>query len=189
MSEVLKAIKERRSVRVFGDGAVAAEELDAILEAASYAPSAMNAQACHVTALVGLPRISELNDALKLASALPGFDRYRDYVGQKSYSVNFFRAPLFLIVGVDKIRSFCPVEDGSMVMANILLAAHGLGLGAVWVNQLGAVGNEPTFRKVLTSFGFPPTHDIIGSAAVGRLGGPNPPAPPRMPGQSNIVTA
>jgi nitroreductase len=187
MSEVLKAILERRSVRIFGDGPVTSEELSAILEAASYAPSAVNAQACHVTALVGLPRIAEINDALKRASAQPGFDRYRDFVGQNSYSVNFHKAPLFLIVGSDKVKSFCPVEDGSLVMANILLAAHALGLGAVWVNQLGAVADEPNFRKVLTSYGFPTTHAVIGSAAVGRLAGPNPPAPPRVPGQSNIV--
>ncbi|MDR1038855.1 MAG: nitroreductase family protein [Deltaproteobacteria bacterium] len=187
MSEVLKAIRERRSIRVFGEGPVAPEELDAILEAASYAPSSLNSQPCHVTALVGLVRISELNDALKRASAKPGFDRYKDYVGQNGYSINFQKAPLFLIVGVDRLKSFCPVEDGSMVMANILLAAHALGLGAVWVNQLGAAADESNFRKVLTSFGFPSTHAVIGSAAIGRRVGPNPPAPPRVTGQSNIV--
>ncbi|MDR2612726.1 MAG: nitroreductase family protein [Deltaproteobacteria bacterium] len=188
MNEVLKAIRERRSVRVFSDAPVSGEELDAILDAALYAPSAMNTQASHVTAVRGLGRIAELTDALKEASRQPGFDRYRDYVGQETYTVNFLKAPLFLIVGADRTRSFCPREDGSMVMANILLAAHALGLGAVWINQLGPAADEPGFRKLLTSLGFPETHLIVGCAAVGRREGANPPAPPRIGGRFNVIS-
>jgi nitroreductase len=188
MSEVLKAIKERRSVREFAAGeAVTDGELQAILEAASYAPSAMDSQATHVTAVTGLARIRELDAALKKATAEPGHSRYSGYVLSPGYSVNFRDAPLFLIVGAHREASVAPKEDGSMVMANILLSAHALGLGAVWVNQLWPVADEPGFRAFLTDLGFPETHAVIGSAAVGRRAGPNPQAPPRKPGFSNIV--
>jgi nitroreductase len=187
MSEVLKAIGERRSVRVFSDAPVSPQELEAILEAATFAPSAMNTQAVHVTAVTGLARIAELTAALKLASSQPGFDRYRDYVGQQNYSVNFRTAPVFLIVGADRARSFCPVEDSSVALQNILLAAHALGLGAVWINQLGPAADEPGFRKHLTSLGFPESHKVVGCAAVGRREGANPPPPSRVQGRYNIV--
>jgi nitroreductase len=137
--------------------------------------------------VVGLRRIGEIDQALKRASALPGFDHYRDFVGQPSYSVNFRKAPVFLVVGSDRKRSFCPVKDGTLVLGNILLAAHALGLGAVWVNQVGSVADEPGFRKVLTGLGFPETHAVVGCAAVGRPEGPSPQAPPRIPGRHNVV--
>ena len=79
------------------------------------------------------------------------------------------------------------MEDGSLVLGNILLAAYALGLGACWVNQLGAVCEEPGFRSYLTSLGFPETHLVIGSAAVGYPAGPHPKAHSRKPGQINVV--
>jgi nitroreductase len=187
MSETLKTIRERRSVRSFSGEPVTREETEALLEAACWAPSAMNAQAVHVTAVCGLPRIGELDAALKAASAKPGFDRYKGYVGGPGYSINFRGATLFLIAGADRTKSFCPVEDASLALGNMLLAAHALGLGAVWINQLGPVCDEPGFRKALTGLGFPESHVVVGCAAVGRRKGANPPPPPRVPGRSNIV--
>jgi nitroreductase len=187
MSEVIKALKERRSIRSFTGEPVTDKELDVILDAALYAPSAVNSQACHVTAIKGLPKIAELDAALKKASSKPGYDKYKDFVGQSGYTVNYKQAPLFLIAGADKVKSYCPKEDGALVLGNIMLAAHALGLGSVWINQLGAVADEPEFRKFLTGLGFPESHAVIGSAAIGRREGPNPPAPPRIPGRFNIV--
>ncbi|MDR0621414.1 MAG: nitroreductase family protein [Deltaproteobacteria bacterium] len=187
MNEVLAAILGRRSVRKYSEEPVSDGEMDAILQAGSYAPTARNTQAWYILALLGLERIRALDAQVKEAAQVPGFDRYKDFVGSPSYTINYRNAPLFVIVGVNPDVSVCPVEDGSLVLGNILLAAHGLGLGACWINQLGAICDEPGFRKYLTGLGFPKTHKVIGSCCVGRIEGEVPRAPARKHGQINVL--
>lgn len=187
MNEVIKALSERRSVRHYRPEAIDEQSLEAIIAAGLAAPSARNSQAVHLTVLVGPDNIGRLNAAVKEATTKPGFDKYAGMADQPGYSINFHQAPVFIIVAVDPAASFCPPEDGALVMGNILLAAHALGLGACWVNQLGPICDEPGFRRVLTDLGLPPTHKIIGCAAVGRRAGDNPKAPALKPGRVNIV--
>lgn len=187
MNEVIRALNERRSVRHYRPEAVDDESLEAIITAGLYAPSARNSQAVHLTALVGPENIARLNAAVKAATVKPGFDKYAGMADQPGYSINFHQAPVFIIVGVDPEGSFCPPEDGALALGNILLAAHALGLGACWVNQLGPICDEPDFRRLLTEFGLPPAFKIIGCAAIGHRAGDNPKAPARKPGRFNIV--
>lgn len=187
MKEIFDALIERRSVRHFQPKTVDESAVEAIVRAGLYAPSARNSQASHLTVVVGLEIISRLNAAVKEATVKPGFDKYAGMADQPGYSINFQNAPVFIIVTVDPTASFCPPEDGALVLGNILLAAHALGLGACWVNQLGPICDEPGFRKILTGLGVPPTHTIIGCATVGHRTGENPKAPARKPGRVNIV--
>ncbi|MDR2387271.1 MAG: nitroreductase family protein, partial [Deltaproteobacteria bacterium] len=124
---------------------------------------------------------------VKEASKVPGFDRYRDFVSNSSYTINYENAPLFIIVGVNPEVSFFPIHDGTLVLSNIMLAAHGLGLGSCWINQLGAIADEPNFRKYLTGLGFPPSHSLIGSVCVGRVDGQPPRPSPRKKGQISVL--
>lgn len=187
MNEILNVISERRSVRRYRPEAVDEPQLEAIVRAGLFAPSARDSQAAHLTVVAGLENIGKLNAAVKAASVKPGFDKYAAMVAQPGYSINFHDAAVFIIVAVDSAASFCPPEDGALVLGNILLAAHALGLGGCWVNQLGPICREPDFRKTLTGLGVPPTHDIIGCAAIGHRAGENPKAPARKPGRVNIV--
>jgi Nitroreductase len=187
MNEVIKALNERRSIRHFKPEAVDDESLEAIIKAGLHAPSARGSQAVHITAVLGLENIARLNAAVKAATVKPGFDKYAGMADQPGYSINFHQAPVFIIVSVDPQASFCPPEDGALVLGNILLAAHALGLGACWVNQLGPICDEPGFRQVLTEFGLPPAGKIIGCAAIGHRAGDNPKASARKPGRVNIV--
>lgn len=187
MNEVIKALMERRSIRHFEAQAIDDESLEAIITAGLYAPSARGSQAVHLTVLVGLENIARLNAAVKEATVKPGFDKYAGMADQPGYSINFKQAPVFIIAGVDSQASFCPPEDGALVLGNILLAAHALGLGACWVNQLGPICDEPGFRRLLTEFGLPQGYKIIGCAAIGHRAGENPKAPARKPGRVNIV--
>jgi nitroreductase len=186
MNEVLKALKERRSVRSFTDEDVSLEEIKTILETAAYAPTARNTQAWRALVVRGLDNISRLNDEVKKANQKPGYERYKELAATASYSINFRKAPVFIVVGVDRNESVCQPEDGALVIGYILLAAHALGLGACWINQLGVITDEPEFRAYLTSLGFPPSHLIIGSVALGRRKS-LPPVPERKLDHYDIV--
>ncbi|MDR2422678.1 MAG: nitroreductase family protein [Deltaproteobacteria bacterium] len=186
MNEVLKALKERRSVRDFTDEDVSEEDLKTILETAAYAPTARNSQAWHATAVRGLDKIAVLNEAVKKANQKPGYERYKELAATASYSINFRQAPVFILVGVDREKSVCQSEDGALVIGYILLAAHSLGLGACWINQLGVITDEPEFRESLNGLGFPPSHRIIGCVALGHRK-KLPPVPTRRLDHYNIV--
>ena len=187
MSEVIKALMERRSIRKFLPDPIDERDLQTILTTGTYAPTARNTQAVHATAVVGPEAIAKLNEAVKAATVKPGFDKYKGMVGSPGYTVNYKDAPVFIIVSTDPEASFTPKEDGALMLGNILLAAHALGLGACWINQLGPIDEEPDFRKVLTRLGVPANYRIVGCAAVGYRAGDNPSAPPRKNALFNIV--
>ncbi|UQZ89690.1 nitroreductase [Deltaproteobacteria bacterium Smac51] len=187
MNEVIKALLERRSIRKFESTPVDEETLQTILKAGIYAPSARNSQAWQVTAITNPQIIEKVNQAMKTASQTPGFDKYAAFVKQEGYSINFKTAPVFLIVSVDPSASFAPPEEGALVLGNIFLAAHSLGLGTCWVNQLGPICDEPGFRAILTELGVPAAYRIIGCAALGHPAGNHPSAPARKEGAINIV--
>jgi nitroreductase len=167
MNEVLKALIERRSIRTFTDQDVSEADLKTVLETAAFTPTSRNTQAWHITVIRGLNNIAALNEEVKKANQKPGYERYRQMTANPAYAINFKSAPVFLMVGVDREKSYCPPEDGALVLAYILLAAHSLGLGACWINQLGVITDEPGFREYLTSLGFPKEYGIIGSACLG----------------------
>lgn len=69
MNETLQTIKARRSVRAYTEQQVSAEDLNLILEAATYAPSGMHLETWHFTAIQNKEVLEELNDKIKGAFA------------------------------------------------------------------------------------------------------------------------
>ena len=187
MNEVIKALRERRSIRSFSPDPVAEADLESILTAGLYAPSARNNQGTLITALAKPGLIGRLNEAVKSASAQAGFDRYAALVGQPAYSINFRQAPVFIIVSADPAATLTPAEDGALVLGQLMLAAHSLGLGSCWVNQLAPIDREPDFRRLLGELGLPESHRVIGCLALGHPAGEKPKAPERKPGRLNVI--
>jgi nitroreductase len=98
---------------------------------------------------------------------------------------NFYHAPLNIIISYKRDEGHAFL-DGSAAMENILLAATDLGLGSCWINQIRNVCDEPAVRKLLTQFGVPEDHIVIGSAAIGYIEKETP-AKPRPAGAVSIV--
>ena len=69
MNETLQTIKARRSVRAYMEQQVSAEDLNLILEAATYAPNGMHLETWHFTAIQNKEVLKELNDKIKGAFA------------------------------------------------------------------------------------------------------------------------
>ena len=121
MSEVLKEMKERRSIRKYKSDMVPQEILDQIIEAGLYAASGKGTQntiIIQVTKKELRDEIAEMNR--KIGGWEEGFDP-------------FYGAPAMLIV---LARKDWPtgIYDGSLVMGNLMLAAHDLGIGSCWIH-------------------------------------------------------
>ena len=146
--EVMEALRTRRSIRKFQDKAVPPEMVREMLEAAMMAPSAGNAQPWHFVVVDDRTRLDAMAD----------LHPYIQMVTQ---------APLGILVCGDLTKEKYTgywVQDCSAAMENLLLAAHGLGLGAVWT-AIHPMEDRVTAYKTLFNL---PEHVIpLGFAPMG----------------------
>lgn len=171
MNEVLKNIRTRRSVRGFTEKRIPEETVQAIVEAAVYAPSAMNRQSWHFTVVHNREKIERLAQAIGSQIGREGYD--------------FYRPDMLILVAAERENQNGQLDSGC-AMENIMLAAHSLGVGSVWVNQAKGICDEPAVREVLTEFGLPSTHVIWEIAALG-YATEQPEEKPRAEGTVNYV--
>lgn len=166
MSEVLDKIKTRRSVRKYKPDMVPQELLDQIIEAGTYAASARGTQntiIIQVTDKKLRDELAEMN--CRIGGWEAGFDP-------------FYGAPAVLIVLAKKdwpIR----VYDGSLVMGNLMLAAHGLGLGSCWIHRAKEEFETEWGQKLLRSLGIEEEYEGIGHCVLGYVEGDYPEAAAR----------
>lgn len=152
MNEVLNALKERRSCRKFQPRQVSQEDLDAILEAGTYAPTGMNRQAPVIVAIQDpetVAQVSRLNAAVMGADTDP-----------------FYGAPTVLVVLADpQIRTW--LHDGALVMGNLLNAAHAVGVGSCYIFRTKEVFETEEGRALLKKWGIPEHYVGIGNCILG----------------------
>ena len=170
MNEIIKAMEERRSIRKFKSEMPPKEQIEQIVEAGRYAANGMGKQATITVAVTN----KELRDKLaKANSRIGGWDAGFD---------PFYGAPVILIVLADKSRFTC-VEDGSLVIGNMLLAAHSLGLGSIWIHRAREEFEQPEFQTLLKQLGVEGDWVGIGHCAVGYADGEFPKPAPRKEGR------
>ena len=135
MNEVLKVLKERRSIRAFRPEPLKKEDLDAIVEAGLYAPSAKNLQS---TKLV----------VVRDAAVLARLERLNSRILGTPEGTPFYGAPEAIVVLSD---SEYPnwLQDGSLVMGNLMNAAAALGVGSCWINRAMETFELPEGKALL----------------------------------------
>lgn len=170
MNEVMKAMKERRSIRSFKPDMPPREALEQIIEAGLYAANGMGKQATMTLAVTN----KEVRDRLSAANAKIG--------GWKEGFDPFYGAPAILIVLADKTWAN-RVYDGSLVMGNMMLAAHSLGLGSIWIHRAKEEFELPEYQAFLKELGIDGEWEGIGHCAVGYFDGAYPQAAERKPGR------
>ena len=162
LNEVLENIKSRRSVRTYTEQQVSAENLNLILEAATYAPSGMNFQTWHFTAIQDADILRELNEKIKGAFAKSDEPRLQERGHSETYCC-YYHAPTLIIVSNEPTQWWASM-DCACAMQNIFLAAKSLGIGSCWINQLGQTCDDPDVRAFLMKLGVPENHRVYGCA-------------------------
>ncbi len=164
---VLDSLKERRSVRSFKDTPVEKELLDKLLEVGTYAPTGMNRQSPLMVAVSDSETVKKLS---KLNASVMGSDRDP-----------FYGAPCVIVVFADSTVG-THVEDGSLVMGNLLNGAHALGLGACWIHRAKEVFDGEEGKKLMREWGVDEKYVGIGNCIVGYTQGDYPVLRPRKDG-------
>ena len=151
MNEAIKNMLTRVSVRKFTAEKVEDEKLKTIVECAKASPTGKNRQMRKFTVVHNREKIQELARAVSSVLDIPN---YRIYDCDALILISFEEDDRF---------GYC---DSSVAIQNIYLAAHALGLGSVWINQLREKCNSPEIRRVLDSFNIPKNHVVCGISAI-----------------------
>ena len=165
MNETMQNILTRRSIRQYKPDPVPRELIDQVVLAGTYAPTARGMQSPIILAITD----KEIRDRLARANA-----EFTDKEGEDP----FHGAPVVLVVLADKSKPN-HVYDGSLVMANLMLAAHALGLGSCWIHRAREEFQQPEWKELLRSLGVEGEYEGIGHCILGYPDGPEPEAAPR----------
>ena len=154
----------RRSIRQYKQETVPEEILNKIIQAGTYAPSGMNKQAAIIVAVTN----REMRDRLAAMNAkVMGSDKDP-----------FYGAPVVLVVLANKeVRT--AVYDGSLVMGNLMLAAHELGVASCWIHRAKEVFESEEGKAILRDLGVEGDYEGIGNCILGYADCAEPEARPR----------
>lgn len=173
-NEVLKALRGRRSVRAYRPEQIKDEELNAVLEAGTYAPTGMGWQDPWIVAVQDPDIIAQLVRMNAKAMGMTG----NPYYGAPTI-VLVFASP------AEKVPfSVC---DGSLVLGNMMLAAYSIGLGSCWIHREREMFETDEGKALMKKFGLPDGLVGIGSIALGYAATPLAPAKPRKADYYRIV--
>ncbi len=164
MNETLKTLMERRSCRSYRPDPVPAEILDRILEAGTYAASGMGRQSAIMIAVTDKKvrdQLSKMNAAVMGSAADP-----------------FYGAPAVIVVLADRsVGTY--LYDGSLVMGNLMNAAHALGVASCWIHRAKEEFDSEEGKAILKELGIEGDYEGIGHCILGYAAQESNPAAPR----------
>lgn len=170
MNEVIRAMIERRSIRKFKPEMPPKADIESVIEAGLYAASARGKQSPVIVAVTNRRLRDRIADDNRAIGGWPaGFDP-------------FYGAPVILIV-LAPLAWPNRVYDGSLVIGNLMLAAHSLGLGSIWIHRAKEEFSTPEYRQLFAEYGLTGEWEGIGHCALGYMDGELPPPPERRDGR------
>ncbi|MBR6768221.1 MAG: nitroreductase [Clostridia bacterium] len=162
---VLKVLEERRSVRSYSTKQVEKEALDAILRAGTYAATGMNRQSPIIVAVQDAETVNMLSAMNAAVMGREGSDP-------------FYGAPTVVVVLADPtVRTY--VEDGSLVIGNMMNAAFSLGVDSCWIHRAKEVFATDEGKALLKKWGIAGEYVGIGNLILGYREGDLPAVRPR----------
>ena len=151
-NEVLQCLKTRRSVRQYLPKQVDEDQLAAILEAGTYAASGNGKQSGKIVVVQDPSDIAELD---RLNAAVMGSNGHP-----------FYGAPTVCVVLADPAVATC-VEDGSVIIDNMMIAAHSLGVASCWIHRARQVFDSPEGKALLAKWGVDGNYIGVGHCILG----------------------
>jgi nitroreductase len=176
-----EAIHGRRAVRDYTKQPVDEARLRSLIDAAIQAPSAMNQQAWTFTVVRDAAVLNEVSRAAKahmLATLPPGADgdHFRSLLADPAFHI-FYHAPALILISAAADGPWV-VEDCALAAENLMLAAHGEGLGTCWIGFAQSYLNTAEGKAAL---GLPAAWVAVAPIIVGHAKVAPPPVPRKPP--------
>ena len=168
MNETLKVLETRRSCRNFKPDMIKDEELNAILQAGTYAATGMGKQSPIIIAV----KTKELREQFMVENKkVMSMDSSSEYDP-------FYGAPVILAVLANKdVPTY--INDGSLVLGNLMNAAESLGVASIWIHRAKEEFEAPFGKELLKKLGIEGNYEGIGHCALGYAAEAPKPAAPR----------
>ena len=168
----LEIIRTRRSCRSYKSEQITDEQLNVVLEAGTYAPTSRGLQSPFIVAVQ--------NDALKERLAKMN----AEVMGVTTNP--YYDAPTYVLVFVPEDAPN-GVQDASLVLENMMLAAHAQGLGSCWIHREREMFATEEGKELMRQWGLPEGLIGIGALSVGYPDGEPSPAKPRKEGYARVI--
>lgn len=173
-NETLRILRERRSVRAYRPEQIRDDELQAVLEAGTYAPTARGQQNPWIVAVQDPDIVAQL---VRMNAAVMG-----------TTDNPYYGAPTIVLVFASRQEQWPhAVCDGSLVLGNMMNAAHAIGLGSCWINREREMFDTDEGRELMRRFGLPDGLMGIGALALGYAATPLAEPRPRKEDYYRIV--
>ena len=169
MNETLKVLKERRSIRKYKAEQVRDEDLNAILEAGTWAATGKNLQSPVMVVVQDQETISYMSKLNAQIQGNPNADP-------------FYGAPMVVVVLADG-ENYNWMADGSLVMGNLMNAAWSIGVGSCWINRAKELFDMPEGKALLAKWGLPERLEGVGNCILGYPAGELPAPKDRRDGR------
>ena len=153
MNETLRVLRERRSIRKYKAEQITDAELDAILEAGTWAPTGMGKQSPVMVVVQDAETIAYMSGLNAEIQGNPGVDP-------------FYGAPTVVVVLADSTNPNW-LKDGSLVMGNLMNAAASLHVGSCWINRAEELFDRPEGKELLKKWGLPENYRGVGNCILG----------------------
>ena len=168
----LEIIRTRRSYRSYQPEQITDEQLNAVLEAGTYAPTSRGLQSPFIVAIQNeelKARLAQMNAEIMGLTTNPYYD-----------------APTYVLVFVP---ADAPngIQDASLVMENMMLAAHAQGLGSCWIHREREMFATEEGKELMKQWGLPEGLVGIAALALGYPNGEPSPAKPRKEGYTRVI--
>lgn len=169
---ILEAMRSRRSCRKYKEEQVKDEELQAVLEAGTWAPTAKGLQDPYIVAVQNADDLATLTRM------------NAEVMGVKSNP--FYGAPTYVLVfATDGGKN--ALQDGSCVLQNMMLAAHSIGLATCWINREREMFATEEGKALMKKWGLPDGLMGVGALSLGYPDGGTHAPKPRKEGYVRIV--
>lgn len=152
MNTTINDLINRRSIRKYKDEQISREELDIVLQAGICAPTGKNLQSPIMIAVQDketIKQLSSINAQIMGVSSDP-----------------FYGAPTVVVV-LARAESPHAVQDGSLVLGNLMNAAHAIGLGSCWINRAKETFETEEGKELLRKWGIEGEYVGIGNCILG----------------------
>ena len=168
----LEIIRTRRSYRSYKAEQITDEQLNAVLEAGTYAPTSRGLQSPFIVAIQNealKARLAKMNAEIMGVTTNPYYD-----------------APTYelIFVPADAPNG---IQDASLVLENMMLAAHAQGLGSCWIHREREMFATEDGKELMREWGLPEGLVGIGALALGYPEGEPSPAKPRKEGYARVI--
>lgn len=168
MNETIKTILNRRSVRSYLSEQIKTEELDAIIKAGLYAPSAKNEQSWHLTVVQNKDLINELSTASKAEMLKQDDEHAKNLALNENYTL-FYNAPTIIVISGKKTAT-AAIIDCSAATENMLIAAESLNIGTCWIGLITYLFKSENAKEYINKLSIPEGYEPYYAITMGYKG-------------------